>query len=436
MSFSKDFLWGAATSAYQIEGAVDADGRVPSIWDAMTEKRIRHGESGRIACDHYHLFKEDIKEMKKMGLKSYRFSVAWSRIISDASGTINEKGLDFYRSLVSELKKAGIEPLCTLFHWDLPMWVYEHGGWLNDEISDWFAKYVSVVVDALSDKVRYWFTINEPVCFGPVSWAVAVHPPFMKLSGEPLRHVFRNILLSHGKAVEQIRKHAKLKPLVGLATTCSPVIPQKEEDIERAYEKTFSFENAFGLPHAGEYCWADAIVLGNFNEKSFGSVTEEERKIISRPIDFFGVNIYSGEKLDAQDGDLSRGYPRNACGWPIEPQSLYWGAKFLYRRYQLPVIISENGLANCDWIMSDGKVHDPQRVDFLKQYLHELKKAVDEGVPVLGYTHWSFMDNMEWAEGYDTRFGLLYVDYPSLRRIWKDSAYYYAEIIRTNGEEL
>ena len=436
MRFPENFLWGASTASYQVEGAVNEDGRVPSTWDVMTKEHIRHDESGAFASDHYHRMEEDVAGMKKMGLKCYRFSVSWPLVISDADGTVNETGLDFYRRLVDELTKAGIEPMCTLFHWDLPMWAYEHGGWLNDDISDWFAHYVAVVVDALSDKVRYWFTINEPVCFGPVSWQVAVHPPFMRLSGEPLQHVCRNILISHGKAVSEIRERAALPPLVGFATTCSPVIPDSEKDAERAYEKTFSDFNAEGLPHAGECHWADAMIFGDIDEKTFGKVTEEERSIIHQPLDFFGVNIYSGEKLTPPDPETDRGSPRNAVGWPIEPLSLYWGPRFLYQRYKLPVVISENGFVGCDFVMTDGKVHDPQRMDFLKRYLHELKRAVGEGVPVLGYCHWSLMDNMEWCDGYDSRFGLWFVDYPSCKRIWKDSAYFYAEIIKTGGEKL
>lgn len=435
MGFSENFLWGAATAAYQIEGAVSEDGRVPGTWDAMTQGHVRHNETGTYACDHYHRMKEDVAAMKKMGLKCYRFSVAWPRVISDVEGTVNQKGLDFYRSLVDELEEAGIEPLVTLFHWDLPMWAYEHGGWLNDDIADWFAHYAEVVVDALSDKVRYWLTINEPVCFGPVSWQVAVHPPFMRLSGEPLKKVMKNILLSHGRAVEVIRERAALPPLVGLATTCSPVLPASKEEEEPAYNKTFTDESAEGLPHAGEYHWADAIFFGDVDEKTFGKVTEEERALISQPLDFFGVNIYSGDRFTPLDPEKDRGYPRNACGWPIEPEALYWGPKFLYRRYNLPIFITENGFAGIDFLMSDGKVHDPQRVDFLKKYLHELKRAADE-VPVLGYCHWSLMDNMEWCDGYDTRFGLWFVNYPTCERIWKDSAYFYADVIKTNGEEL
>lgn len=433
--FSKDFLWGAATAAYQIEGAVQEDGRVLSTWDIMTKGLIKNGDSGEIACDHYHRMKEDVAEMKKMGLKSYRFSVSWCRVISDEKGTVNEKGLNFYKDLVAELTANGIEPMCTLFHWDLPMWVYGKGGWLNDDISDWFSHYVGVVVKALSDKVSYWMTMNEPQCFVNVSWQLAVQPPFLRLQGEELQTVCRNVLLAHGKAVEQIRKYAIRKSKIGFATTCSPIIPTKESEIELAYNATFSSINFSVPPHKYEESWAEAIILGNVAERVFGKVTDEQKELICQPLDFFGVNIYSGTWYPSETMP-AESIARTKVGWPIRPTCLYWGPKFLYKRYNLPIIITENGIANPDWVMTDGKVHDPQRIDYLKRHLSELKRATDEGVHVLGYQHWSLMDNLEWMEGYETQFGLLYIDYPTQQRIWKDSAYFYADIIRTNGESL
>ncbi len=429
MNFPNDFLWGAATAAYQVEGAAHEDGRVPSVWDSpLSTGHIKHGETGDVACDHYHHMKEDVAQMKKMGLKSYRFSVSWPRVISDERGTVNEKGLAFYIDLVNELHEAGIEPMCTLFHWDMPMWAYERGGWQNDACTQWFAQYAGVVVKALSDKVAYWFTINEPQCFVGVGHIQGVHAPFEKLTGEALQRVCRNVLLAHGRAVSVIRSLAVRKPKIGFAPTCGVILPDSErkEDVEKAYEKFISTDEAV---------WSDAILRREFSERYFGHLTEEEKETVCQPLDFYAFNHYTSWRYTQPLAEKSRGGPRTAMDWAVEPEGLYWGPKFLYRRYGLPLLVSENGMANCDWVMADGRVHDPQRIDFMTRYLHELRRAAQE-LPVIGYTYWSLMDNFEWAEGYDKRFGLLYIDYRTQKRIWKDSAYFYAEVIAQNGAQL
>lgn len=437
MGFSKDFLWGAASAAYQIEGAYQEDGKGLGIWDALSAGHVKHGENGNTACDHYHRYKEDIALMKELGLKSYRFSVSWPRVMPEP-GVINEKGVQFYIDLVDEIVKAGIEPMCTIFHWNLPMWAYEWGGWLNEKTAEYFEKYTKAVVDALSDKVTYWMTINEPQCFIGCGYWIGVHAPFLKLPIEDIKTATRVTMLAHGKAAQTIRKYAKLTPKIGFAPTCETWIPADNSDDAVAKAKAQSFRdeaNPFTM-----IWWADPIVLGQIPESLKDTLSEEDIQTIHQPLDFYAYNVYHS----SNHGDLSYeprpevtpGLPRTTMDWVITPPVLYWATRFLYERYQLPILISENGMANTDFVMLDGKVHDPQRTDYLVRYLMELKKATDEGVPVIGYQYWSILDNFEWAEGYDKRFGLIHVDYNTQKRTLKDTAYVYADIIKRNGEHL
>ena len=433
MQFPKNFLWGAAAAAYQIEGAYNEDGKVPGIWDALSDGHVKHGDNGNVACDHYHRFREDIALMKEIGLKSYRFSVSWPRIIVDEKGTVNPKGLQFYVELVNELTSVGIEPMCTLFHWNLPMWAYKMGGWKNEKIADLFADYAAVVVNALSDKVRYWMTINEPQCFVGLGYSQGAHAPFEKNDRDTVAKIMRVVMLAHGKAVNVIRSNAKQTPYIGFAMADTAVLPssEREEDVKTAYEKTFA---------SGSMAFGDGMVLGKFGGIMQGIVSDADKEIICQPLDFYGFNCYTGGNFaDFSNGRnewVKEGMPRTATDWVVSPEVLYWLPKFLYERYRLPLLVTENGMANLDWVMTDGKVHDPQRIDYMRRYLSCLKRAVNEKIPVIGYQYWSVMDNFEWSEGYDKRFGLIYVDYQTQKRIMKDSAYFYAEVIRTNGDNL
>lgn len=433
MGFSKDFLWGAASSAHQIEGAFDEDGKGAGIWDALCEGHVKHGDNGNIACDHYHRFRDDVALMKRIGLKSYRFSVSWPRVMPER-GKVNNKALIFYSDLVDELVKAGIEPMVTLFHWNLPMWAHTYGGWENEKIVEDFEEYTKVVVDALSDRVTYWMTINEPQCFIGYGYIWGTNAPFVQ-KPEALPSLTRNVMLTHGKAVKIIREHAKKTPLIGFAPTGSGFIPKDTsvEAIERAREKTYTEENTV----IGNSWWMDPIILGKLPNGLKDHISQEDLKEICQPLDFFACNIYCSQnyiKEDQDDSFVYPGMPRNTMDWSITPEVMYWMPKFHYERYHLPVMISENGMPNIDFVMLDGKVHDPQRIDFIKRYLQELKRAVEEGIPVIGYQYWSILDNYEWAEGYDKRFGLIYVDYRTQKRTLKDSAYAYAEIIQANGD--
>ena len=444
MSFPKDFLWGAASAAHQVEGAYNEDGKGLGIWDVLCEGKVKHGENGNVACDHYHRYKEDVAIMKELGLKHYRFSISWPRVMPNGTGEVNEQGLQFYKNLVNELVEAGIEPMVTLYHWNLPMALYEQGGWKNAQSPEWFEEYTKVVVEALSDKVKYWMTFNEFQVFVGLGHIAAMHAPFEQ-DPTSLLSITKNVLLAHGKSVKAIRKYAKQEVKIGIAPTGSAFVPKDElpESIEIARKKTFNSEAAM----FGTEWWADPIVFGVFPEEyleKFGLTvspfSEEELKEIHQPIDFYGYNVYQSMNysIDIKTRKAIRpvGYPITTMDWPITPEVLYWSTRFLYERYQLPILVTENGMANTDFVMMDGKVHDPQRIDYIHRYLKHLERALEEGIPVLGYTYWSIMDNFEWSEGYDKRFGLIHVNYQTMERTIKDSGYWYAEVIKSNGENL
>lgn len=443
MPFPKDFYWGAATAAYQVEGAWDEDGRGPCIWDTLSPGHTFHNENGFTACDHYHRWREDIALMKKIGLKSYRFSVAWPRALPCGTGAVNEKGLQFYVDLAKALREAGIEPMVTLYHWDLPTALHRQGGWQNPAMPDWFAEYTRIVVTALAPYVQYWITFNEPQCFVGIGYAEGRHAPFLD---EPssLLPTTRHVLLAHGKAVKLIRALAP-GAKIGYAPTGSIFEPRDESaaELERARTDTFSNRSGtFSVPW-----WCDPL-LGRCEPgaaKQMGIAPENlftpgEWALVRQPLDFLGFNLYqsAGREVPGSEypDNTRQGGPQTAMDWPITPNALYWAVRFLQERYHLPVLITENGMANHDFVMLDGAVHDPQRIDYVHRYLLGLRRAVDEGYRVIGYTYWSLLDNYEWANGYAKRFGLVYVDYATQKRTLKDSAAWYADVICHNGENL
>ncbi len=440
MSFRKDFAWGAATASFQIEGGWNEDGKSPSIWDVYCEEpgKIEDSSDGKIACDHYHRYKEDVKLMAELGLKAYRFSIAWPRIQPDASGKVNEKGFEFYSNLVDELIKYNITPYITLYHWDLPYYLHLEGGWLNPKISDLFEEYTRIVAKKLGDRVKHFITFNEPSVFLGCGCQLGVHAPGLKAGLRDLLQMGHNVHLAHGKAVRALRE---LVPdaKVGITLATMPVIPTEKADPDAAYEKYFYCDkNSFIW---SDSYWADPIVFGKYPQQLlnecadiFPAFKAEDMKLISQPIDFLGQNIYQGKY--AGEWERPRGTPHTEIGWDTFDAALEWGVKHFTKRYKLPVYITENGLSCHDWESLDGKVHDPNRIDFLHRYLRGLKAAADEGCDVRGYFQWSFMDNFEWAKGYNPRFGMVFCDYKSLKRIPKDSAYWYKEVIETNGENL
>lgn len=432
MSFPKDFIWGAASAAAQIEGGWNEDGRTPSIWDMMPKGKIARNETPHIACDHYHRWREDVAMMKQIGLKAYRFSVSWSRVIPEP-GKVNETGLKFYSDLVDELTEAGIMPMITLFHADLPMWAMEKGAWGNEGIAEDFAFFARTMAEALSDRVIYWFTMNEPQCF---------HGDYLDLAGirgieQKEKEAWRNILRSHGRAVQELRRAEKQRLKLGMVIMGMPFEPVPGVlDEEQAYETAYSEMTGW----LGVARWCDPMILGTVPKQLADVLSDEDLALIHQPLDLYTLNVYGSANFhyspDYPNPLVYPGMPKSQVGMPFRPDCIYWSALFSYRRYRLPVLFTENGYSQMDFVMRDGKVHDPQRIDYIHRYLLSLHRAVEEGVPVAGYLYWSIIDNFEWYHGYDIRFGLIYVDYRTQERVFKDSAFDYAEIISTNGANL
>jgi beta-glucosidase len=406
------------------------------------------GHSGDVACDHYHRWQEDIEIMQQMGLEGYRFSVAWPRIQPEGTGKPNAKGLDFYDKLVDGLLKANIVPYVTLFHWDLPYELHCRGGWLNREIADWFAEYTRIVVEKLSDRVKYWMTLNEPQVFGVIGYRDGVHAPGEKYDVPEMLRLIHTILLSHGKSAQAIRAAAKSESLVGWAHAGGVRIPASSDPVDIAAASRAMFSITSQDLWANTW-WLDPVMMGSYPadglkvyERHMPTFPAGDMKVIHQKMDFIGCNIYHGQTVRAsakgepETVPLPVGHPITAIKWPVTPEALYWGPRFFYERYNLPIYITENGLSNQDWVELDGKVHDPQRIDYTRRHLIELARAIQDGVDVDGYFHWSLLDNFEWAEGYKERFGLVYVDYPTGKRVMKDSAYWYGRTIASNGENL
>ena len=450
MGFAKDFVWGAATSSYQIEGTGRDSGKGQNIWDVFTKEpgRVYEGHTGDIACDHYHRFREDVAYMKELGLKGYRFSIDWSRVLPEGTGKVNEKGIDFYNALIDELLEQGIEPYITLYHWELPYEIYKRGGWMNPEIVEWFGQYARLLSERFSDRVKYFFTLNEPQCFVGLGFLQGCHAPGVKA---PLRDTFEmahNALKAHGRAVQMLRAYGKQNVQIGYAPTSGMCYPEKEtpKDIEAARKALFALPDDLSNWTWNVSWWSDPVILGKYPEEGMKKyekylpvITDEDMKLISQPIDFYGQNIYNGRCIrmgtDGRPEEVRRpaGFPKTATNWPVTPEALYWGPKFLYERYRKPIYITENGMACHDTVSQDGKVHDPNRIDFLARYLKNLKRAAEE-IDIRGYFQWSLMDNFEWDKGYAERFGIIYVDFGTQERIWKDSAYWYRDLIRRNGD--
>jgi len=444
--FPKDFVWGVAAASYQVEGAWNEDGKGPSVWDMFcrTPGAVWQGQSGDVACDHYHRYPEDIALIKALRAHAYRLSISWPRVLPAGTGEFSVAGLDFYDRLIDGLLEAGITPYVTLFHWDYPYELFCRGGWLNPYSSDWFADYTTLIVKKLSDRVVNWMTLNEPQVFLGLGHQEGRHAPGLRLPISEVLKATHNALLAHGKSVQAIRAHAVKHPLIGFAPIGSVHFPVSDNlaDVDAARQAMFSVTK--------KNCWnvawiADPIFFKQYPTdglalfgKDAPQVGSNDMEIIGQPLDFYGVNIYSGLRVQAgadgkpvEVGDPLGG-PRTAYSWTVSPESLYWGPRFLYERYKTPVYITENGMANVDWVAQDGKVHDPQREDYIRRYLLELRRAIRDGVDVRGYFHWSIMDNFEWAVAYQQRFGLIHVDYTTQKRTPKDSYYLYQQIIKEN----
>ena len=459
--FDKNFLWGTASSSYQIEGAFTEDGKGLSIWDTFSNKpgNIAHDENGNKACDHYHRYREDIALMKNLGIQAYRFSISWTRIfpdgiVKDSDGNIryNKAGLDFYDKIVNFCLENNIKPFITIYHWDLPQALEDKGGWLNRETAFIFADYAEFICEHFSDRVTNIATINEPQIISGLGYMLGLHAPGKKLDAVSVLSVIHHLALAHGLAVTKMRAVAKQPVKTGFSSTGNLCYPATEcdEDIDAARAECFNIVKGNMTFNHTIFCdmtclgrYPDIIntelhlepgleKIGHYEELPF--VKDDDIKLIHQPIDYLGINVYNGHEINAA-GHINKkpGSPRTALGWPVTPGVMNYGIRYLYERYNLPIYIFEDGLACNDIISLDGKVHDSNRIDFLTRYLTELEKAYKAGVPILGYFHWSFTDNFEWHSGYDPRFGLIYVDYETQQRIPKDSAYWYSDLIKKSS---
>lgn len=379
-------------------------------------------------------------------MKAYRFSLSWPRLMPDGTGRLNEAGFAYYDRMIDGLLKNGIEPYITLFHWDYPLELYYKGGWLNRDSKHWFGEYAMQVTRRYSDRVSHWITENEPQCYIGLGHRDGIHAPGLKLPMVEVVRAWHNNLAAHGMAVQAIRQNAVRKPSIGLVSCGDVPVPVHETDADIDACRHAMYDRHIGVSPRLEHCdLLDPAIFGKYPEnlrELLPSYYEEDMALIAQPLDFIGLNIYSGFRMEkgAQGwGEVAhdvRGFPETATEWAVRPEALYWAPRFIHERYGLPVMITENGMANLDWMSADGAVHDPQRVDYLNRYLKMYRRAADEGIPLDGYFYWSLLDNYEWASGYSRRFGLIYVDYTDCRRTWKDSAYRYRDIIAANGENL
>jgi beta-glucosidase len=447
MPFPTDFAWGAATSSYQIEGAVDEDGKGPSIWDTFTHQagHVEDGSNGDVACDHYHRWAEDVDLIASYGLNAYRFSVSWPRVQPTGRGAPNRKGMDFYRRLTHRLREKGIRPALTLNHWDIPQAIQDDGGWQSRDTVERFAEYTALLADALGDGVEWWITQNEPWIIAALGYRLGIHAPGVKDTEAELRCA-HHLLLAHGAAVEAYRASGLAAP-IGITLNLLPTYPQTDSQADaRAAVLSDAYTNRWYLDPVFDGAYpADALAY--FGER-FGLdwIHDGDLARVAQPIDFLGVNYYSRRVVRAPRAgeaaefawvvrtETTTGVPTTELGREMTPDVLRDLLMHLRDTYRNPtILITENGLGQYDRLGSDGAVHDPERIEYLRTHITAVSEAVEAGVDVRGYFAWSLLDNFEWAEGYGPRFGLTYVDYDTQRRIPKDSAAWYRDLIARNG---
>ncbi|RJP48938.1 MAG: beta-glucosidase [Anaerolineaceae bacterium] len=443
LTFPKNFIWGVATSSYQIEGAWNEDGRGVSIWDTFshTPGKVVNNENADVAADHYHRWKEDIALMSELGVKAYRFSTAWPRIVPDGTGKVNKKGLDFYDRIVDELLKRKIEPYVCLFHWDLPQVLQDKGGWPNREITNHFAEYTRVVAGRLGDRVTTWFTHNEPWVTAFVGYFLGEHAPGKKDIGAAVK-ALHHILLSHGLASDVIRSEVKHPVKIGITLNLNPVHPATDSKKDReAAERVDMFMNRIVL---------DPLLKGTSPIQESAIAKILTGKIIQagdlekiRQLDILGVNYYSRAVMKHDSKfpvvNVAQVQPEGneySGMWEIYPEGMYGILKQVWS-YQptCELMVTENGVPVPDGVDFDGRVRDERRIRYLRNHIAQVHRAIEDGIPVKGYFHWSMMDNFEWNLGYGQRFGLVYVDWKTQKRIVKDSGRWFAKVIQANGLE-
>jgi beta-glucosidase len=443
-SFPEGFLWGCATAAYQIEGGAKEDGRGPSIWDTFSHipGKVFQNQTGDVADDHYHRYKEDIGLLKSLGAKTYRFSIAWPRIFPQGTGQPNEKGLAFYKRVLDEIQANGITPYCTLFHWDLPQALQDKlGGWESRDTAKAFADYAGYIAGQLGDRIRYFFTTNEFSSFIDLGYRDGKFAPGLKLPPARLNQARHNAVLAHGMAVQAIRAKSKAGTKVGVVDNLVSAVPVVETDQHiQASRQATRYLNAQYLT---------VIMEGKYLEEylqeqgpAAPKFTDEDLKIISSPIDCLGINLYNPTYARADESKRGfavvpnpKSFPHMLSPWlSVGPEALYWAPRHVAQIWNVKeMYVTENGCSSSDTLTPDGHVYDTDRVMYLRNYLQNLNRAVKEGFPVRGYFIWSLMDNFEWADGYGLRFGVFYVDYKTQKRIPKLSAEFYRETIARNA---
>ncbi|WP_247673724.1 GH1 family beta-glucosidase [Micromonospora sp. C51] len=435
-SFPPDFGWGAATSAYQIEGAAKEDGRGESIWDTFSHApgRTRNGDTGDVAADHYQRYAEDLDLMRDLGLRSYRFSISWPRIQPDGTGAANQRGLDFYRRLVDGLHERGIAPMATLFHWDLPQSLQDTGGWESRDVAQRFADYAAIVFDALGDRVPVWLTINEPKTVVQNGYLFGHHAPGRQ-DPDAAYLVAHHLQLAHGLAVRALRATGG-KSRIGPAFNLHPCYPADDSTAAAEAARLYDgYENRLYLDSAltGSYP-ADVLADLGPDSRMVRAIRDGDLEIISTPIDLLAVQYYTPIYVTASGGTVRR-WPTSEAEWQqIYPEGMYDVLTRVTRDYgPIPLTVTENGLPTPDELSADGTVEDDGRVTFLRDHLTAAHRAIAEGVPLESFHVWSLLDNFEWAEGYEQRWGLIYVDYPTQRRVFKRSAHWYRQVIADNA---
>ena len=435
LRFPTNFVWGAATAAYQIEGAWNEEGKGESIWDRFshTPGNITNADTGDVACDHYHRYPEDIALMRQLGLKAYRFSVSWPRVLPDGFGRVNPAGLDFYDRLVDALLAANIEPFITLHHWDFPQLLHNKGGWINRDNLPYFADYTALLVKRLGDRVRCWATLNEPGDIAIAGYGSGEHAPGVKNNWKSVRQVIHNLLVAHGLAVQAIRTiNPSLE--VGIVLDLWGVDPASDDPADTAAADLVWNSQRIAFIHPifrGHYHPSMIDLAGD----DFPGTMAGDMALISQKLDFLGINTYSSTLVGAQ-GVISPvpGSDHTDMGWEVCAPAFRRLLNRINNDYDLPPIyITENGAAYQDEISVDGKIHDQRRLDYLRQHFTQVRLAMQDGVDVRGYFVWSLLDNFEWGHGYTKRFGLIRVDYDTLKRTIKDSGEWYSRVISSNS---
>jgi beta-glucosidase len=452
LSFPRDFVWGVATSSYQIEGAAREDGRGESIWDrfAKTPGKVQDGRDGDVACDHYHRFRDDVALMKDLGMKAYRFSIAWPRVVPAGRGAPNEEGIEFYSRLVDSLLEAGIEPFATLYHWDLPQALDDLGGWAQRATAEAFVEYTDVITRRLGDRVKKWITHNEPWCAGMLSHQIGLHAPGRKDWRQALA-ASHHLLLSHGLAVPVVRANSPGSE-VGITLNFTPSVPASRSGADRDASRQFDgyFNRWFLDPVFGRYYPADMVAdyieAGKLPPEGLSFVKDGDMKAIGAPCDFLGVNYYTREVTRSEKIPEAENLPRSVVpaprsertemGWEVYPDGLYEILTRIHLDYgPIKLYVTENGASYSTGPDAEGRVADEARTRFLRDHFLAARRAIDAGAELAGYFVWSLLDNFEWDRGYTQRFGIVYVDYETQRRYPKDSALYYKGVIAANAVE-